>query len=95
MKRQSGFSKIFAFTFARQTRSKGYIAGTIAAALICFLAPLLIMAAVEFFGGTSSQEDTGVTGISNVKTILTVDETEGETADFSTLSQSVGRKFGS
>ena len=49
MKRQSGFSKIFAFTFARQTRSKGYIAGTIAAALICFLAPLLIMAAVEFF----------------------------------------------
>lgn len=89
MKRQSGFSKIFAFTFARQTRSKGYIAGTIAAALICFLAPLLIMAAVEFFGGTSSQEDTVVTGISNVKTILTVDETEGETADFSTLSQSM------
>ena len=54
MKRQlKGIGKVFAFTFERQVKSGGYLAGTILFALLCFLLPACIMAAVEYFGGNS------------------------------------------
>ncbi|SCG94193.1 ABC-2 family transporter protein [uncultured Ruminococcus sp.] len=46
-----GFQKIFLFTFSHQLRSTGYRAATILLAVLLFLLPAGIMAAVEWFGG--------------------------------------------
>lgn len=50
-KRISRFGTVFSFTFSRHTGRKGYRMGTILGALLCFLAPLVIMVLAECFSG--------------------------------------------
>lgn len=93
MKRQlKGIGKVFAFTFERQVKSGGYLAGTILFALLCFLLPACIMAAVEYFGGNSDSAAETVSA-SPVTKVCVVDETEG-TADWNLLSQAGSEVFG-
>lgn len=86
-----GMGKVFAFTLKRQVTSKGYLAGTIIFALLCFLLPAGIMAAVESFGGSS--DPAGETAYpSPVKNVYVVDKTEGE-ADWNLMSQTGAENF--
>ena len=87
-----GLGKVFAFTFERQVKSRGYLAGTILFALLCFLLPAGIMAAVEYFGGDSGSAAETVV-VSPVKNVYVIDETE-DTADWSLLTQAGSEVFG-
>lgn len=91
-KELKGLGKVFAFTFQRQVKSKGYLAGTIIFALLCFLLPAGIMAAVEYFGG-SSDPTAETAEVSPVEQVLVVDETD-KAADWSLLAQAGGETFG-
>lgn len=68
----TGIGKVFAFTAGMTTGAKGWRAITITLALILFLAPLGIMAGIEFF----ADEEIPYSG--SIDTIYIVDETEGE-----------------
>ena len=80
-----GLGKIFAFTFERQVKSTGYLVGTIVFALLCFLLPAGIMAAVEYFGGDSDSA-VETAAVSPVQTVYVADETDGA-ADWNLLTQ--------
>lgn len=68
----TGIGKVFAFTTRMTTSAKGWRAVTITLALLLFLAPLGIMAGIEFF----SDEEIPYSG--SIETVYLVDETEGE-----------------
>lgn len=87
-----GFGKIFAFTFERQVKSTGYLVGTIVFALLCFLLPAGIMAAVEYFGGDSDSA-VETAAVSPVQTVYVADETDGA-ADWNLLTQAGSETFG-
>lgn len=87
-----GLGKIFAFTFERQVKSTGYLVGTIVFALLCFLLPAGIMAAVEYFGGDSDSA-VETAAVSPVQTVYVADETDG-TADWNLLAQAGSETFG-
>ena len=87
-----GLGKIFAFTFERQVKSTGYLVGTIVFALLCFLLPAGIMAAVEYFGGDSDSE-VETAAVSPVQTVYVADETDGA-ADWNLLTQAESETFG-
>lgn len=87
-----GLGKIFAFTFERQVKSTGYLVGTIVFALLCFLLPAGIMAAVEYFGGDSDSA-VETAAVSPVQTVYVADETDGA-ADWNLLTQAGSETFG-
>ena len=87
-----GLGKIFAFTFERQVKSTGYLVGTIVFALLCFLLPAGIMAAVEYFGGDSDSA-VETAAVSPVQTVYVADETDGA-ADWNLLTQAESETFG-
>ena len=87
-----GLGKIFAFTFERQLKSTGYLVGTIVFALLCFLLPAGIMAAVEYFGGDSDSA-VETAAVSPVQTVYVADETDGA-ADWNLLTQAGSETFG-
>ncbi len=87
-----GLGKIFAFTFERQVKSTGYLVGTIVFALLCFLLPAGIMAAVEYFGGDSDSA-VETAAVSPVQTVYVADETDGA-ADWNLLAQTGSETFG-
>ena len=87
-----GLGKIFAFTFERQVKSTGYLVGTIVFALLCFLFPAGIMAAVEYFGGDSDSA-VETAAVSPVQTVYVADETDGA-ADWNLLTQAGSETFG-
>lgn len=87
-----GLGKIFAFTFERQVKSTGYLVGTIVFALLCFLLPAGIMAAVEYFGGDSDSA-VETEAVSPVQTVYVADETDGA-ADWNLLTQAGSETFG-
>lgn len=87
-----GLGKIFAFTFERQVKSTGYLVGTIVFALLCFLLPAGIMAAVEYFGG-DSDSSVETAAVSPVQTVYVADETDGA-ADWNLLTQAGSDTFG-
>ena len=87
-----GLGKIFAFTFERKVKSTGYLVGTIVFALLCFLLPAGIMAAVEYFGGDSDSA-VETAAVSPVQTVYVVDETDGA-ADWNLLTQAGSETFG-
>lgn len=87
-----GLGKIFAFTFERQVKSTGYLVGTIVFALLCFLLPAGIMAAVEYFGGDSDSA-VETAAVSPVQTVYVADETDGA-ADWNLLTQAGSENFG-
>ena len=87
-----GLGKIFAFTFERQVKSTGYLVGTIVFALLCFLLPAEIMAAVEYFGGDSDSA-VETAAVSPVQTVYVADETDGA-ADWNLLTQAGSETFG-
>lgn len=93
------FGKIFSFTFSNQVRAKGYVAMTLLLAVICLAVPAAGMAIAEYTGMESAQEEelwedgegsegTGTEGTktSPVKNVYVVDNTEGESIDFSYLA---------
>ena len=86
-----GLGKIFAFTFERQVKSTGYLVGTIVFALLCFLLPAGIMAAVEYFGGDSDSA-VETAAVSPVQTVYVADETDGA-ADWNLLTQAGSETF--
>ena len=45
----AGFTKVFSFTFARQTRGKSYKTATLVLALLCLLLPVLILSLVSAY----------------------------------------------
>lgn len=87
-----GLGKIFAFTFERQVKSTGYLVGTIVFALLCFLLPAGIMAAVEYFGGDSDSA-VETAAVSPVQTVYVADGTDGA-ADWNLLTQAGSDTFG-
>ncbi len=87
-----GLGKIFAFTFERQVKSTGYLVGTIVFALLCFLLPAGIMAAVEYFGGDSDSA-VETAAVSPVQTVYVADGTDGA-ADWNLLTQAGSETFG-
>lgn len=87
-----GLGKIFAFTFERQVKSTGYLVGTIVFALLCFLLPAGIMAAVEYFG-RDSDSAVETAAVSPVQTVYVADETDGA-ADWNLLTQAGSETFG-
>ena len=87
-----GLGKIFAFTFERQVKSTGYLVGTIVFALLCFLLPAGIMAAVEYFGGDSDSA-VETAAVSPVQTVYVADGTDGA-ADWNLLTQAESETFG-
>lgn len=87
-----GLGKIFAFTFERQVKSTGYLVGTTVFALLCFLLPAGIMAAVEYFGGDSDSA-VETAAVSPVQTVYVADETDGA-ADWNLLTQAGSETFG-
>lgn len=87
-----GLGKIFAFTFERQVKSTGYLVGTIVFALLCFLLPAGIMAAVVYFGGDSDSA-VETAAVSPVQTVYVADETDGA-ADWNLLTQAGSETFG-
>lgn len=87
-----GLGKIFAFTFERQVKSTGYLVGTIVFALLCFLLPAGIMAAVEYFGGDSDSA-VETEAVSPVQTVYVADGTDGA-ADWNLLTQAGSETFG-
>lgn len=87
-----GLGKIFAFTFERQVKSTGYLVGTIVFAMLCFLLPAGIMAAVEYFGGDSDSA-VETAAVSPVQTVYVADETDGA-ADWNLLTQAGSETFG-
>lgn len=87
-----GLGKIFSFTFERQVKSTGYLVGTIVFALLCFLLPAGIMAAVEYFGGDSDSA-VETAAVSPVQTVYVADETDGA-ADWNLLTQAGSETFG-
>ena len=87
-----GLGKIFAFTFERQVKSTGYLVGTIVFALLCFLLPAGIMAAMEYFGGDSDSA-VETAAVSPVQTVYVADETDGA-ADWNLLTQAGSETFG-
>ena len=87
-----GLGKIFAFTFERQVKSTGYLVGTIVFALLCFLLPAGIMAAVEYFGRDSGSA-VETAAVSPVQTVYVADETDGA-ADWNLLTQAGSETFG-
>lgn len=87
-----GLGKIFAFTFERQVKSTGYLVGTIVFALLCFLLPAGIMAAVEYFGGDSDSA-VETAAVSPVQTVYVADETDGA-ANWNLLTQAGSETFG-
>lgn len=87
-----GLGKIFAFTFERQVKSTGYLVGTIVFALLCFLLPAGIMAAVEYFGGDSDSA-VETAAVNPVQTVYVADGTDGA-ADWNLLTQAESETFG-
>lgn len=87
-----GLGKIFAFTFERQVKSTGYLVGTIVFALLCFLLPAGIMAAVEYFG-RDSDSAVETAAVSPVQTVYVADETDGA-ADWNLLTHAGSETFG-
>ena len=69
-----GLWKIFSFTFRRHTTTKGYLAAVVGGGLACLLLPVLIMAAVEYFGGSQEYRSTAVAKVNYVD--LTGQETD-------------------
>ncbi len=92
------FGKIFSFTFSNQVRAKGYVAMTLLLAVICLAVPAAGMAITEYVGMESEEEEFGEGGedsvgigsegiqTSPVKNVYVVDNTEGESIDFSYLA---------
>lgn len=69
-----GLWKIFSFTFRRHTTTKGYLAAVIGGGLSCLLLPMLIMAGVEYFGGSQEYRSNAVAKVNYVD--LTGQETD-------------------
>ena len=78
-----GFQKIFGFTLRQHTKTKGYKGAVIGGALICLLLPVIIMAAIEIFGGNSGLPE----GFQNsIQQVFVVDNTGTAPKDFGMLS---------
>lgn len=84
-----GFRKVFGFTFSQHVRSKGYRSATITLAVLCLLAPALIMAAVEAFGGGSEAEEY----VPTVGKVYVVDDSSTDAVDLSFLNYVGGESF--
>ena len=54
-KRWSDFCSVFRFTFVQHIRRKGYRGGTLGGVILCFLLPLVIMAALEYLGDNTQE----------------------------------------
>lgn len=67
-----GIGRVFAFTTRMTTSAKGWRAMTITLALLLFIAPVGIMAAIEFFG-----DDADIPYSGTIEKVYLVDETEG------------------
>ena len=78
-----GFQKIFGFTLRQHTKTKGYKGAVIGGALICLLLPVIIMAAIEVFGGNSGLPE----GFQNsIQQVFVVDNTGTAPKDFGMLN---------
>jgi len=78
-----GFQKIFGFTLRQHTKTKGYKGAVIGGALICLLLPVIIMAAIEVFGGSSGLPE----GFQNsIQQVFVVDNTGTAPKDFGMLN---------
>ncbi len=75
------FYRVFSFTFARQTKRRSYLWITALVALLCLLLPPIIMSAVEAF----SDEPPNPADCA-VRTVLVVDDTATQRADWSVLA---------
>lgn len=89
LKEMKGFRKIFAFTFSRHTGTGGYRAAVIAGVLLCLLAPALIMAAAEVFGG--GEEGEYAAYANNIDAVFVVDGSATAPADLNGLN-SLGKE---
>lgn len=92
LKEMKGFRKIFAFTFSRHTGTAGYKTAVIAGMLLCLLAPALIMAAAEAFGGNSGgSSGEAAAYVNSIDTVFVVDESATPAVDLNTLN-SLGKE---
>lgn len=82
MKKLKGIGKIFSFTFRQRATSKGYRTAVILGVLLCFLAPALIMLAVDSFGGSDESEEF----VPEVSEVFVVDNSRTASIDFSFMN---------
>lgn len=83
-----GLWKIFSFTFRRHTTTKGYLTALIGGGIACLLLPMLIMAAVEYFGGTQEYRSSSVAKVNYV-------DLSGQETDYGQLNTLENENFAS
>lgn len=84
-KELKGLRKIFAFTLRQQITTKGYRAAVAVGVLLCLCLPVIIMTAVEVFGGSDSGEEAFQPP--DIAEVFVVDISSTPEADLSVLNQ--------
>lgn len=97
-KELKGFSRIFEFTFRQHALSNGYKNATIIIGILCFILPIIIMAASEASSmsknnklGAQPGSDGNTEYASNIKQVFVVDNTASDKAELNILN-TIGRK---